>query len=1075
VIWHCTGLARGILPFSKFDLAEEYMKANKMFQWAIRISLMSVIVSGFLAIPNQTTSAKPLSAPFTNCANQTEIPEVECVALVALYNSTSGASWTTNTGWLQTNTPCSWFQVSCDSGHVTSLYLASNQLSGSISPELGNLANLTQLGFPNNQLSGSIPTQLGNLANLTQLDLSYNQLSGSIPTQLGNLAYLYTLDLRFNQLSGSIPTQLGNLTNLDWLDLGGNQLSGPIPIEFGNLTQLYILYLFDNQLTGSIPSELINIKNIDTLSLGRNQLSGSIPSGLGTLTNLSSLDLESNQLSGSIPPEFGNLTRLHYLYMSGNQLSGEFPTSITNLVSLYYFSFDSCQGLTSTDANVVTFLNTFNPNWNVCDQNMVVQRVGSGIPIANGDTTPSYAEGTEFGGVHIDRARSFEFKVLNTGSIAELHLTGNPIVVISGDPSFTVKYQPDPTVWPDPWGSTFAIRFSPSSVGLHTATVSIANNDPDDNPYTFTIQGVGAKKDAYEADNDFPTAKTITPAVPQDHSIYPAGDHDYEKFTLTDSSSIVLETSGPNGYDTEIALYDASQNLIGYDNDGGDFLYSRIERTCANPLPAGTYYLMTYIYEGVIPQYQLAYSTAKCPPIVKSIVRASDNPINGMSVNFTVTFSEDVTDVDMTGPSFDDFALTTSPGISGASVTGVSGSGKTYTVTVNTGSGNGMIRLDMPAISNVIDVAGNQLGNLPYTGGETYSVDKTAPTVFSITRASANPTTAITVNFTVTFSEPVTGVDMTGPAFDDFALTTSPGISGASITGVSGTGATYTVTVNTGIGNGTIRLDVIDQDTILDDTGNPLCGGGINNGNFTSGEVYKIHKSGADTIGVFRPSKATFYLRNSNSAGAPEITIKMGATTDYPVVGDWDGNGTDTIGVYHNGVFYLSNSNTTGHVDLTFAFGRAGDQPIAGDWNGDGIDTIGVYRSSKITFLLRNSNSAGAADATFKLGLPGDVGIAGDWNADGMDSTGVFRPKNGALYFKNANTTGYADIVTVYGIKNDKPVVGDWDGGGDATIGIYRNAQFYLRNTNTRGYADFHVLFGANGDMPLSGNWDGIP
>jgi serine protease len=233
--------------------------------------------------------------------------------------------------------------------------------------------------------------------------------------------------------------------------------------------------------------------------------------------------------------------------------------------------------------------------------------------------------------------------------------------------------------------------------------------------------------------------------------------------------------------------------------------------------------------------------------------------------------------------------------------------------------------------------------------------------------------------------------------------------------------------------------------------------------------------NGGDTIGVFRRSNATFYLRNSNTAGAPDITKKLGATTDYPVVGDWDGNGTDTIGLYRNGVFYLSNSNTTGQIDLTFAFGKAGDQPIAGDWDGDGIDTIGIYRSLKITFLLRNTNSAGPVDATFKLGIPGDVGIAGDWNADGMDSTGVFRPSNGALYFKNANTTGYADIVTVYGIKNDKPVVGDWDGDGDATIGIYRSNLFFLRNTNTRGYADFEVLFGAVGDMPLSGNWDGVP
>ena len=321
----------------------------------------------------------------------------------------------------------------------------------------------------------------------------------------------------------------------------------------------------------------------------------------------------------------------------------------------------------------------------------------------------------------------FEFKVLNTGSVANLQLTGNPIVVISGDPSFTVSYQPYSIVVPGSPGNSFKIRFSPSSQGLHSATVSIASNDADNNPYTFTIQGVGAKKDAYEVDNDFSTAKTITPGVTQNHSIFPMGDHDYVKFTATGSSSVVLETSGPNGYDTEIALYDANHNLIGYDNDSGDFLYSRIERTCANLLPAGTYYLMTYIYEGVIPQYQLSYSTAECPPIVTSIVRASDNPTNGTSVNFTVNFSENVTGVDKTGPSFDDFTLTTSPGISGASilaVSGVGGSGSVYTVTVNTGSGSGTIRLDVPVSATITDLAGNPLSGLPFITGETYTVNK---------------------------------------------------------------------------------------------------------------------------------------------------------------------------------------------------------------------------------------------------------------------------------------------------------------------------------------------------------------
>jgi len=230
-----------------------------------------------------------------------------------------------------------------------------------------------------------------------------------------------------------------------------------------------------------------------------------------------------------------------------------------------------------------------------------------------------------------------------------------------------------------------------------------------------------------------------------------------------------------------------------------------------------------------------------------------------------------------------------------------------------------------------------------------------------------------------------------------------------------------------------------------------------------------------DTVGVFRPSNGALYLKNLNITGYADVAINYGVGGDYPVVGDWDGNGTATIGIYRNGVFYLRNANTIGYADITFAFGSPGDQPIAGDWDNDGIDTVGVYRSSTITFYLRNSNSSGAPQMSFALGTPGDVGITGDWNGDGFDTTGVFRPSNGALYLKNTNETGFADIQINYGIGGDQPVTGDWNNDGVDTIGIYRNGTFYLRNSNTIGYADLVFALGVPGDMPIAGNWDALP
>ncbi len=120
----------------------------------------------------------------------------------------------------------------------------------------------------------------------------------------------------------------------------------------------------------------------------------------------------------------------------------------------------------------------------------------------------------------------------------------------------------------------------------------------------------------------------------------------------------------------------------------------------------------------------------------------------------------------------------------------------------------------------------------------TLVMDLTAPIVVSSARAgTVNPTNAANIDFTVTFSELVTGVDTS-----DFLLTTS-GASNVTVSGVSGTGSIYTVTVDTGSGNGTIRLDVADDNSIVDAAASSLGGAVVGDGNFAGGEIYTIIKS----------------------------------------------------------------------------------------------------------------------------------------------------------------------------------------------------------------------------------------
>jgi hypothetical protein len=236
---------------------------------------------------------------------------------------------------------------------------------------------------------------------------------------------------------------------------------------------------------------------------------------------------------------------------------------------------------------------------------------------------------------------------------------------------------------------------------------------------------------------------------------------------------------------------------------------------------------------------------------------------------------------------------------------------------------------------------------------------------------------------------------------------------------------------------------------------------------------------GSDTVGIFRTSDRQWYLRNSNSAGNADIVIPYGdPAIDVPIVGDWNGDGVDTVGIFRAGTFYLRNTNTGGNADIVVAFGDPSgtDVPVAGDWNGDGTDTIGVYRPSIGTWFLRNSNTAGTPDLSFAYGLVAETPVVGDWNNDGTDTVGIFRASDRQWYLRNSNNGGNAEIVFPYGDPaTDVPVVGDWNGDGTDTVGVYRPASgsWFLRNSNSGGLAELSFTYGILNEKPVVGDWNG--
>ncbi len=216
---------------------------------------------------------------------------------------------------------------------------------------------------------------------------------------------------------------------------------------------------------------------------------------------------------------------------------------------------------------------------------------------------------------------------------------------------------------------------------------------------------------------------------------------------------------------------------------------------------------------------------------------------------------------------------------------------------------------------------------------------------------------------------------------------------------------------------------------------------------------------------VFR--QGTWFLRDSLTTGGAQQAFSYGTASDIPLMCDWDGNGSRTVGVYRpsTSTFYLRNTNTTGVSDLAFVYGAPGDVPVCGDWDLDGVQTIGVYRPSNSVFYLRNSNTTGVADTVVLYGQVGDTPVVGDWDGDGRDTVGVRR--GASWYLRNSNTTGASNVAYTFGLNSDVPLPGEWDGANGATAGVFRQGAWFLRNSHTTGAAEVQFTFGAAGDIPL--------
>ncbi|XP_058004361.1 putative receptor-like protein kinase At3g47110 isoform X4 [Hevea brasiliensis] len=238
---------------------------------------------------------------------------------------------------------CQWYGITCSRRHqrVTSMVLKGQNLTGSISPYIGNLSFLRVLNLRNNIFNGQIPQEVGNLFRLQAFNLQNNAIQGEIPVNLTRCSHLWLINLQNNYLTGKIPAELGSLEMLEVLLMCINNVNGKFPASLGNLSSLAILSAAWMELEGNIPHEFGQLTGLEFFAvmgnkLSGNMLSGEIPGTIGSCSSLEYLFMQENSFQGIIPSSLSSLKGLQGLDLSRNNLTGEIPK---DLQSLHYLSY----------------------------------------------------------------------------------------------------------------------------------------------------------------------------------------------------------------------------------------------------------------------------------------------------------------------------------------------------------------------------------------------------------------------------------------------------------------------------------------------------------------------------------------------------------------------------------------------------------------------------------------------------------------------------------------------------------------------------------------------------------------
>ena len=254
------------------------------------------------------------------------------------------------------------------------MLLWSNDLSGPIPPELGNLGSVEDLDVFGNDLSGPIPPEFGELVNLTRLQLGSNSLTGLIPRSLLDLTRLTRF--YFGRNEGLCAPGVAGFA--DWLG-AMEDTSGPYCNE-SDVGVLNLLYETSGgpdwtNSTGLLETPALDawygvtadaLGRVVTLDLSRNGLAGPLPGNLSELAQMTELRIAQNTgLSGRLPLSLADLS-LRALHYAGTELcapaDASFQAWLGDIVS-HEGTSSECGPLSDREVLEALYDATGGPDW----------------------------------------------------------------------------------------------------------------------------------------------------------------------------------------------------------------------------------------------------------------------------------------------------------------------------------------------------------------------------------------------------------------------------------------------------------------------------------------------------------------------------------------------------------------------------------------------------------------------------------------------------------------------------------------------------------------------------------------